>query len=200
MKYLRQFLILMSVMALTSMSFPSPLFGQSFGERVRVTLEGDKMIGTIASMNQSGFDLNLSEGGSLSVMYSDIKRLERSLGTENYSNKERLTGGLAGGLAGVLVGGLVGGLVGLELYLDGLESYCCERSGEIIIEGASKGAIFLGAPLGLYVMVRGALMKKEKWETIPTPSMSGRLRISPMIDVASIGGNRRAVIGARIRF
>ena len=58
---------LMSVMALTSMSFPSPLFGQSVDERVRVTLEGDKMIGTIASLNQSGFDLNLSESGSLSV-------------------------------------------------------------------------------------------------------------------------------------
>ena len=190
MKYLRQFLILMSVMALTSMSFPSPLFGQSVGERVRVTLEGDKMIGSIASMNQSGFDLNLSEGGSLSVMYSDIKRLERSLGTENYSKKERLTGGLAGGLVGLF----------LAAITPCVDLYSCERSGEIIIEGASKGAIFLGAPLGLIGMVSGALMKKEKWETIPTPSMSGRLRICPMIDVASIGGNRRAVVGARIRF
>ena len=187
MRHRQRFILLMSVMALTAMSLPAPLFGQSVGERVRVTLEGDKMTGTVALMNQSGFVLNQLDGRYRSVMYSDIMRLERGLYIGDYRKRGAKIGFVIGAVPGALLGMAASGFM------------TTPSTGEVLV-GLGLGTLIFGAPSGLLGMGIGASMKKEKWETIPIPSMSGRLRISPMIDVASIGGNRRAVLGARIRF
>ena len=192
MKYRQLFIILMSVMAWTAMSFPTALFGQSVGDRVRVVVEGDKMLGTVESMSQSSFDLKLAGDGSLrSVMYRDVERLERSAGTLTYKKR--------GFLIGAIPGGVLGGLVGW-----GASSFCpglCETPsvGEQLT-GMAVGSILFGVPTGLAGLVIGALVKGEKWDTIPTPSMSERLRISPVIKVASIGADRRVGLSTRIRF
>ena len=65
---------------------------------------------------------------------------------------------------------------------------------------AALGVAVWGGGLGVTGLAIGAMIKSEKWEIARIPSTSGRLRISPMFDVASLGGNRRALLGARVRF
>ena len=43
MRPLQRFTVLVSIIALTAMSFPAPLYGQRGGERLRVTLDGETM-------------------------------------------------------------------------------------------------------------------------------------------------------------
>ena len=191
MKHLQQFVILTSVMVLMVIA-SDPLYGQSVGERLRVTLEDSTITGTLASVSQSHFDFVLSDGGSRSVMYSDVKLLERSLGTRTYKKR----GFLIGAIPGALLGGVVGlGLVHLCPGLDCPDPSVGKQLGALV-----TGSIFMGAVSGLPGLVIGALVKREKWETMPTPSASEHLRISPVIEVASIGADRRVVVGTRIRF
>ena len=84
MRPLQRFTILVSAMALIVMSFPAPLYGQRVGERLHVTLDGEKMTGTVSATSQSGFDLRLWGGKSRSVVHSEVELLERSLGTQTY--------------------------------------------------------------------------------------------------------------------
>ena len=46
MKHLKYAIVTLSVATLTVMSFPSTVLGQSVGDRVRVTTDDDKFIGT----------------------------------------------------------------------------------------------------------------------------------------------------------
>ena len=84
-----------------------PLYGQRVGERLRVTLDGEKMTGTVSATSQNGFDLRPWGGKSCSVMHSEIDLLERSLGTQTYKKRGFTIGFGAGTLGGLFLSFLV---------------------------------------------------------------------------------------------
>ena len=190
MRPLQRFTILVSTMALTVISFPSPLYGQSVGERLRVTLDGGKMTGTVSATSQSGFDLKLWGGKSRSIKHSEIKLLERSLGTQTYKKR------------GFLIGFGTGAILG-EIAINAANT-CNPHPGGC--EGVSVAetilvSTVLGTYLGLTGLVIGAIGRIQAWEAIPTPIMSRETRIKPAINVAlDPRKNPRPILGARILF
>ena len=190
MRPLQRFTILVSAMALIAMGFPAPLYGQRVGERLRVTLEGGKMTGTVSATSQSGFDLRLWGGKSRSVVYSEIELLEQSLGTQTYKKRGFAIGFGAGALGGLFLSLAVGPSCTPHIG--------CDR---ITAAEAILGSTVLGTYLGLTGLVIGAIVRSEEWETISTSFMSGMSRIKPAINVAlDQRRNYRPVLGARILF
>ena len=191
MRPLQRFIVLVSTMALTVISFPVPLYGQNVGERLRVTLDDETMTGTVAATSQSGFDLRLWGGKSRSVVHSEIELIERSLGTQTYKKR------------GFEIGFGAGALGGLFLSLFAVHS-CNPYPGGCEGIGAAEailGSTVLGTCLGLTGLVIGAIVRSEEWETIPTPFMRGASRIKPEINVdLDPQKNPRLIIDARILF
>ena len=192
MRPLQRFTVLVSAIALTAMSFPAPLYGQTLGERLRVTLDDETVTGTVSATSQSGFDLRLWGGKSRSVVHREIELLERSLGIQTYKKR------------GFTIGFGAGALGGLFLSLS-VSEHCnphpngCDR---ITAAEAILGSAMLGTCLGLTGLGIGAIVRSEEWETFhPTPFMSGALRIKPAINVAlDPRKNPRPILGARILF
>ena len=191
MRFLHRFTILVSAVALTAMSFPTPLYGQRVGERLRVTLDGETMTGTVSATSQSGFDLRLWGGKSRSVVHSEVELLERSLGTQTYKKRGFTIGFGAGALGGLFLSLSVG-------------QYCNPHPGGcdgITAAEAILGSAMLGTYLGLTGLGIGAIVRSEEWELIPTPFMSGAPRIKPAINVAlDPRKNPIPILGARILF
>ncbi len=195
MKHLQKFIVLMSVMAL-ALSLPAPLFGQNLGERLRVTLENSTVIGTVAAKGQSSFELNLSDGRSQRVIHANIQKLERSLGTRNHGKKGFVIGGGTGVIAGYIYGSLIYNTC--QTLTFGTADEECD---EIGVEAMVLSSVVWGGGLGLGGLLIGTLIRREEWMTISKPSASGRLRVSPMINVVSgQKENPKVVLGARVTF
>ncbi|MCY4543672.1 MAG: hypothetical protein OXD39_00425 [Gemmatimonadetes bacterium] len=94
---------LMLCILLMSVGHAHDLFGQDTGQRVRVTAEDYVVVGTVTSTSGNGFDINLQDGGSHSVMYRDIARMERSLGIRTYKKRGLLIGFGAGAVVGEFI-------------------------------------------------------------------------------------------------
>ncbi len=195
MRYLYQIVFTIGIMALT-MSLTSSLFGQNLDQRLRVTLAGSTVIGTVTSNSSSSFELNLPDGGSRLVMYEKIRRLERSLGTRNYMKEGALIGIGIGAAAGVLYGLLHHETCDL-LTLGNAEEEC----DEIGIKTTVLSAAAWGGGLGLGGLIIGVLVRREEWATIRRPYGSGLSRVSPIFNVVfGQKGNPKVVLGARITF
>lgn len=187
---------LMLCMLLMSVSHAHDLFGQDIGQRVRVTVEHDVMIGTVTSTSGNSFIVNLQDGGSHSVMYRNIARMERSMGIRTYKKR----GFLIGFGAGAVVGGFMGYHamdVGCVIGTLGLAECDTEEK----MEAAILTGVISGGILGLGGLIAGEFVKREAWATVRVPSASGRLRIDPMVEVV-IAQDRRPgiVVGARVTF
>ena len=182
--------VLLSVLVLVAMHFPAPIFGQNVGDRVRVTLEdGGTIIGQVTSLSQSSFELSLPYGASQSIMYSNIQKLERSLGERTYKKRGFLIGlGVGVGVAAIAIASA-----------GGSDSDAFARDTGLDAIGAIIGILAIPA-WGVGGLIVGASKKGEKWETIPNPSVSRHWQISPMINAVSLGGKPRTVLGVRIRF
>ncbi len=139
------------------------------GDRVRVTVQGGAMTGTVLWVNESGFGLDPWNSRPISVMYKDIRRLERSLARKNHWK------------AGLAVGACPGVLITL------LGSAVVEEGGEEVGVVILGGGLLIAGAGGLLGMAIGALINTEDWEPIPMRR----------IDQASIGGDRRAVLAPR---
>lgn len=190
MRLLQRFIVLVSAMALTVMSFPASLYGQSIGERLRVTLDGETMTGTVSATSQSRFDLRLWGGKSRSVVHKEIELMERSLGTQTYKKRGFTIGFGAGILSGLFLSLSVGPSCTPHIG--------CDR---ITAAEAILGSTVLGTYLGLTGLVIGTIVRSEEWETIPTPFMSGESRIKPAVNVAlDPRKNPKPILGARILF
>ena len=180
--------VLLSVMVLAAMHFPAPIFGQNIGDRVRVTVARGTIIGKVTSMDPGRFELSLSHGASQSIIYSNIQKLERSLGKRTYKKRGFLIGAGVGVAAAIFIGS--GG---------DSESDAFARDTGLDAIGAIVG--ILAIPVcGVGGLAIGGLVIGEKWETIPNPSISGHWHISPMIKTVSLGGKPRTILDARIRF
>ena len=136
---------------------PWPVEAQEVGDRVRVVLAGDTLIGQVTGMRRDGFELEMTHGDSRLVMRAEIRGLERAEVVGNYAEAYAGKGILGGGLAGVGVGGLLGVMGCLDS-----DSGC---AGLFFFPTALglAGAI-VGAGVGAAV---GAAIPREGWEAIP---------------------------------
>ncbi len=177
-----------------------PISAQTVGDRVRVTVAGETMIGEVTGVSSGGFDINIEDAGSASVVRSEIERLERSTGIESHWKRGLLIGGIGGLTAGLLAGSEFGDCqrertLG-DVLLDQPGSGCTQTAEEIGWTWGFAGA-GIGGILGLGV---GALIKtRESWLTVPNRATAWTFR--PAIDVR-LGreGRLAAVLGGRIRF
>jgi len=87
---------------------PRPVEAQEVGDRVRVVLAGDTLIGQVTGMRRDGFELETTRGDSRLVIRAEIHGLERAEAVGNYADAYAGKGILWGGLAGVGVGGFYG--------------------------------------------------------------------------------------------
>ncbi len=180
-----------------------PLWGQSVGERLRITTERGDIMGTVRVSNADGFSLKLQGGASRSITYGEILKLERSLGNRTHAKKGFLIGFGAGVLAGIALDlaaaetcdtlRVSGEVFGVSIKYDRQ----CESFGASDVLFA---VVLWGGGAGLAGLGVGSRTSTEEWETIPLGTIGRRFRIGPMFDVASLGGNRRALLGVRIRF
>ncbi len=183
MNYLQRFIIFLSVMVLAVMYHPAPIFGQSVGERLRVKIiSGITITGTVRSTSENSFDLILSGGGLRPVPFGNILVLERSLGVKNRMKTGFLIGAGTGTALGVLNGLTWGGATGFGFTV------------------ALTGTIIWGGGLGLIGGAIGYFIKTEQWESIPIPSVSSRLKVSPWVSWASVTGESRTMLGMRLQF
>lgn len=190
MKRPRSLILLACAIPVAAMGFPAAVFGQNVGERTRVTTDDGQFIGKITSEDETGIVLKPFRGKPRVVVYSDIIRLERSVTIGNHWKRGAIIGLVPGAAAGALIGWW-----GANFTLFGDPPSSDEERDAVL------GAALLGGlSCGLIGSGVGALFKRTKWETIPIPTRSGRVRVSPLIDVVSINGSRRTVLGARIRF
>ncbi len=190
----------MAMMTIAGSLLAVPISAQTVGDRVRVTVAGETMIGEVTGVSSGGFDINIEDAGSASVVRSEIERLERSTGIESHWKRGLLIGGIGGLTAGLLAGSEFGDCqrertLG-DVLLDQPGSGCTQTAEEIGWTWGFAGA-GIGGILGLGV---GALIKtRESWLTVPNRATAWTFR--PAIDVR-LGreGRLAAVLGGRIRF
>ena len=190
----------MAMMTIAGNLLAVPISAQTIGDRVRVTVTGEMMIGEVTGVSLEGFDIDIEDAGSASVVRSEIERLERSTGIESHWKRGLLIGGIGGLTAGLLAGSEFGDCQRertLEDVLLGSPGDGCVQTAEEI--GWTWG--FVGAGLGgILGLGVGALIKKqESWLTIPNRAAGSTFR--PAIDVRlGRDGRIAAVLGGRIQF
>ena len=168
----------------------SPLAGQQVGDRVRVLVSGQSIVGEVTSMDGQGIQL-LRDGRHQTFVPGDITRLERSDGVQSRWKKGLYYGGALGAGAGVLYG-RVGETCDV---LFGATDECTEVVVEVaIVAGLIGGAI--GGVLGAGV---GALIRREAWTAIPVGGTM--VRLSPVVG-HRLGPNGQSalLLGAHITF
>ena len=183
MRILQRFTALVCMVSLMAMSIPLPIFGQRVGERLRVTLDGDTITGTVSATSQSGFDLKAWSEEPRSIMYSEIKLLERSLGTQTYMKRGFMIGFSACALGGILLRFAIDQdqpcFIPLGFASAKPQDIGCGSRNENA-EEAILGCTYAGI-LGFGI---GAIVRSEEWEAIPAPLMNGEARISIGFDMA----------------
>ncbi len=156
----------------------------SGGDRVRVSVDGIRLIGRVTVVSQDGLEL---VQGDLrrSFAYRDIDRLERSIGM-----RSRWKAGL--GL------GLLGGFIAHPTVKGAWGCLQNEWRGQSCQEKKKGGLTWIGMG-GLLGLGVGALMKREAWERIgPWDDTAG---ISPIVAPhRGLDGRHALLLGARIEF
>ncbi len=175
----------------------TPLWGQEIGSRVRVTTMNGLMIGTVENKGSDQFNLNLEGGISRTVAFREIQVLELSLGKRSNAKKGFMIGAGAGVLAGVLYGLAVSDNCSDIADAFGGNDLGCKETGASTMVLA---AAIWGGVLGLGGAGIGHRLKSESWEEVRVPTASRRFQVRPMVELASLNGNRRALLGARVRF
>lgn len=167
---------------------PPPVSAQVPGERIRVTLVAERIVGVIAESRPDEFLFTDGGGASRTLAHEEIQRLERSLGLQSQWRR--------GLLYGALSGVALAGLNALRLGDDdsgGFLSFSTEERfllGSLVFGG-------LGVAIGTVV---GALIKRERWQEIED---WGSLGSTPrlMVDLsAGPGGSPALLIGGQFRF
>lgn len=187
---MKQFVsIISAVLVLTSSAF-----GQNIGERVRITVLGSKVVGTVKKKDSQSLTIQMKKGTMRTVTLASIKKIEKSMGTRRYAWHGMGIGVATGVIAAVIAGKNVEEVC--EITIGGFtESTPCEVTGSGLTVVA---AAVWGTGLGVVGLGIGALIKGEKWKEV-TRARAG-LSMSPMIDVATRGGQRTTLLGVRLNF
>lgn len=163
----------------------APLAGQRAGDRIRVSLAGDRLVGRVGETTETGFVLNIEGGSAREVTHREIELLERSLGRRTYKK----LGFLIGAGAGVGIGTALG-LIVSDLCDEG-DADCGAGLGAAV---GILGSLYYGGGLGLIGLGIGHLIKGENWE--PIDGMRMGLGIRPQ----QPGTLPRLLIGSHISF
>lgn len=164
---------------------PTAAVGQFVGERVRVTLVSDLMVGTVAAIGQDEVELILGDGRELAVARDDIRRVERSIVRRQW--KKGLVIGAAPGVVMTVVG------------------LCCldDSSSDFSLlsdqEAGVIGGIVLTGLGGLVGSGIGALIRREGWEAIPGWDMGGAQPDLLLALQPGQEGRRHLLMGLRLR-
>ena len=154
------------------------------GDRVRVSVDGIRLIGRVTVVNHDGFEL-VQGDMRRSFAYRDIDRLERSIGM-----RSRWLAGLGLGLLGGFIAyPTVKGAWGC-LENDWKGQSCQEKEKGMFTWVGTGGLLGLGV---------GALMKRESWERIGL--WDDMVSISPIVAPhRGPEGRHGLLLGARIEF
>lgn len=155
------------------------VFGQLVGDRVRITVLDNEVIGTVAEKSGQAFKIQLNSGQLHSVEFTEIRKLERSLGKRGNAGKGFLIGGVSGVLIGVIA------ISGAEEGDDFMSNvgFISDEVGSVLAVTA------LGVGGSLVGLLAGSLTKTEKWKAVGIPSGRAKLNL-----------NRRIFLGARVQF
>ena len=176
--------------------FPSILSAQDVGDRLRVTFLEGSISGTVVSMSSSSFEINQAGNRTRLVLFDDIRKLERSLGTRSYWKEGLLYGAGLGVAAGILYGALTHEACDV-LTLGSTEEFCDEVGYKTTILSAAVW----GGGIGLGGLIVGSLIRRQEWAAIPIPNSVGQLNVKPWIDVTlREKGNPMVFAGASFAF
>ena len=172
------------------------------GDRVRVTIAGERTVGEVVRVGPDVYEIDLEGSGPVSVGLGEMELLQRSIGVGNRRMEGLLIGGVVGLAAGVVIADAReadGRDTDPEDVFPRVPTESPESGGddsELLVELISGVA---GAAAGFGV---GTLLKKERWVTLWAPPDRGTdTAFSPVIDVRpGRDGRFAAVLGGRIRF
>jgi len=167
--------LLLSAFAAALTALPaSPQEGvaQDVGDRVRVVLVGETLIGRVSGVQDTSFRMTLANGVSRSIERTEIRWLERDLATGTNARAWGKKGLVRGALGGAAIGLLLGLAVGPEC----LDNECSFTVSEHVRAGAQYGLGYagiggvLGGATGLIV---GSRSQRDEWQVIPLPDGAG---------------------------
>lgn len=169
------------------LQMPTAAAGQFVGERVRVTLASDWMVGRVTAIGQDEVELILGDGREVAVARDEIRRVERSI------VRRQSTKGL-----------VIGATPGVLLTVVG---FCClddSSSDSIKLSASDKekgviGGVLLAGLGGLVGIGIGALIRREGWEAIPGWDMGGVKSDLIVVLQPEQGGRRHVLLGVRLR-
>lgn len=175
---------------------------QSVGDRVRVTMAKDMLVGQLAQVSGDGFVVALKDGRLREVAHIQIKQLELHTGKKRLWSVGR--GVWGGATVGALLGLVVAGVAGeTEEYYERCDAFLdwlpCEpgKKRDLTDKGWSMvgGLTFLGFVIGVV-----GSTETDKWKTISHEDLIG-LTLSPVLDIRpSLHGGSTVVLGTHVRF
>ena len=158
------------------------------------------LIGNVTSVDQAtnSFSLAITGGGLRTVEVASIVDMYQSLGIQDKKKKGFFIGLASGTALGVLVGMALAEECQEvdDIFGDLIETDC----GGYGVRAALIGTVIYGGGFGLIGLGMGHFMRSEKWEQIPIPGVSSRVRISPFIRTVQLRGDKRTMLGAHIHF
>lgn len=160
---------------------PRASVAQDVGDRVRVVLTGETLIGRVSGVQESGFRITLPNGVSRSILRTDVRWLERDLATGTNAVPWAKKGLVRGSLGGAAIGFLLGLAVGPEC----LDSECNFAVSEHVRAGAQFGlgyAAIGGVLGGAAGLILGSRSQRDEWEVI------------------AVSGSAGVTVGVRLRF
>ncbi len=191
---IRMFVVPMAVLAVQ----PSTAAAQEVGDRVRVFLGDETVIGLVSSLREDDFQIDVENGDTRSVARAEVLWLERDVGTGSSALPWGKKGVMIGGLGGASVGFLLGLAVGPVCR----DSECNHTVPEHIRAGFTYAALYTG--IGAFVggatgLILGASTPYDDWQVIPDDDAATRFQPSLGLWTNPEGRVGLALAG-RIRF
>jgi len=195
MRYTRKYLFSVCLW-MFSTAFPLTLSAQDIGDRLRVTFLEGSISGTVVSMSTGSLELGMPGKRNRLVLFDDIRKLERSLGTRSYWKEGLVYGAGAGVALGILYGALTHDACDV-LTFRSTEEFCNEFGFRVALQAAAVW----GGGIGLGSLIVGSLIRLQEWAAIPIPNSVGQLNVRPWIDVTvREKGNPMVFAGASFAF
>ena len=170
------------------MLIPVSTSGQEVGDRIRVTLGANWVVGEVVRVSPGQLELAVAGGGSRVFTADVITQLERMV---------RKTQGKRGFVIGGAAGWVLGGTF-LAWASEGLEPDLTTFSDHVGLFAIA--APVFGLPCGLIGAIIGSRIERERWETVPgwggggnAPGLLLGLQSGPQ-------GGTSLRMGGRIRF
>lgn len=184
-----------AVVAMVLCITPSGLAAQTVGDRLRVSIPGDTVVGMVSRVDDRGFDL-VESGSVRSLTYDQVQLIERSQGVHGQKKRFAIYGGAVGAAIGMVMGYRHEVCSGDPIQQIFFRSEVTCKTGQI---GPTVGLGLLGGlqGAGAGALVGWLFFKREVWTAIPLPERGAS--IAPILGYRTVGnGHRALVVGVRI--